>query len=167
MCMPAKCEPLGIRSNIPIQVTNVAIGHTTVDSMCWCGVYWCTIHKNIHIAQPRPIAVDVFGRTPMLFKKPHAQKGAVQISLVQKKMIQTSTKKVGSSINTNYIDIFLHTRTFGRRATWFTQRIIESQVEWWWSTLSSTATAVAVYSGCGCCSLRVHCQMSNKLARWE
>ena len=43
------------------------------------GVYWCTIHKNIHLAQPRHIAVHVFGRTPMLFTKPPAQEGAVHI----------------------------------------------------------------------------------------
>ena len=34
VCMPAKCEPLGIKSNIPVKVTNAA--HTTVGSMCWC-----------------------------------------------------------------------------------------------------------------------------------
>ena len=32
--MPAKGEPLGIKSNTTIQVTNSA--HTTVGSMCWC-----------------------------------------------------------------------------------------------------------------------------------
>ena len=50
--------------------------HTQIWALC-AGLYWCTIHKNIHLAQPRPIAVHGFGRTPMLLTKPLTQKGAV------------------------------------------------------------------------------------------
>ena len=64
--------------------------HTQLWALCAC-VRWCTIHKNIHLAQPRPIAVHVFGRTPMLFTKPPAQKGAVQVSHVQKEKLRFST----------------------------------------------------------------------------
>ena len=47
------------------------------------------------VAQPRPIAVHVFVRTPMMFTKPPAQKDAVQISPVRKERydIWTSSKK--------------------------------------------------------------------------
>ena len=72
--MPAKFEPLDINGNTTIQVTNSA--HTQLWAL-YAGVYWWTIHKNIHLAQPRTIAVHVFGRTHMLFTKTPAQKGAV------------------------------------------------------------------------------------------
>ena len=66
--MPAKCEPLGIKSNKTIQVTNSA--HTTVGSMCWCmlnraqSLCTClTVHTCC--SQNRPLRKVLFTKSPV------------------------------------------------------------------------------------------------------
>ena len=50
---------------------------------------------------PTVIVVHVFGRTPMLYTKPPAQKGAVQISPVQKNSCDFQPLKIDGRADVN------------------------------------------------------------------